>query len=142
MKTAVRSSPKSKQGSQQGLLKLPVSVQSIAGYVAMSRQLLNIADVYDADQLQRIHPQLSFLNREDKRSGYHATNGAPVMANVCFTYSRSSTTTATSPSAFLKKTAHGSFVDPGHCASPARYGGWRMQRKTDQVRPGGFFRAF
>ena len=51
-------------------LKLAVSVQSIAGYVAMSRQLLNIADVYDAKALQKFHPELSFLNEVDRRSGY------------------------------------------------------------------------
>jgi len=63
-------------------LKLAVSVQSIAGFVAMSRQLLNIADVYNAATLQKIHPQLSFLNEVDKRSGYRTKQllVAPVMA--------------------------------------------------------------
>ena len=51
-------------------LKLPVSPQSIAGYVAFSRQSLNLPDVYDEDALKRIHPQLTFLKVVDKRSGY------------------------------------------------------------------------
>ncbi len=51
-------------------LKLPISAQSIAGYVALSKQLVNIADVYDDDALKRIHPTLSFLKEVDKRSGY------------------------------------------------------------------------
>ncbi|HEX2543249.1 MAG TPA: ATPase, T2SS/T4P/T4SS family [Ramlibacter sp.] len=51
-------------------LKLPISPQSIAGYVAMSRELVNIADVYDDDALKRIHPSLTFLKEVDKRSGY------------------------------------------------------------------------
>ncbi|WP_374667344.1 GspE/PulE family protein [Ramlibacter sp.] len=51
-------------------LKLPISAQSIAGYVAMSKQLVNIADVYDDDALKRIHPSLHFLKEVDKRSGY------------------------------------------------------------------------
>ncbi|AEG94850.1 GspE/PulE family protein [Ramlibacter tataouinensis] len=51
-------------------LKLPVSAQSIAGYAALSRQMLNIADVYDDDALRRIHPTLTFLQEVDKRSGY------------------------------------------------------------------------
>lgn len=51
-------------------LKLPIGVQSLAGYVAMSRQPVNIADVYDDEALHRIHPQLSFLKEVDKRSGY------------------------------------------------------------------------
>ena len=51
-------------------LKLPISAQSIAGYVAFTKQMLNIADVYDADALKRIHPTLRFLTEVDKRSGY------------------------------------------------------------------------
>jgi type II secretory ATPase GspE/PulE/Tfp pilus assembly ATPase PilB-like protein len=51
-------------------LKLPISAQSIAGYAAHSRQLINIADVYDDEALKRIHPTLSFLKEVDKRSGY------------------------------------------------------------------------
>ena len=51
-------------------LKLPVSSQSIAGYVAMSRQMVNIADVYDGAALRKIHPSLRFLDEVDKRSGY------------------------------------------------------------------------
>lgn len=51
-------------------LKLPISPQSIAGYVAMARQMVNIADVYDDEALKRIHPALTFLQEVDKRSGY------------------------------------------------------------------------
>ena len=51
-------------------LKLPISPQSIAGYVAFSRKLLNLPDVYDEEALKQIHPQLAFLKEVDKRSGY------------------------------------------------------------------------
>jgi type II secretory ATPase GspE/PulE/Tfp pilus assembly ATPase PilB-like protein len=51
-------------------LKLPISAQSIAGYVAFSKQPVNIADVYDDEALKRVHPTLSFLKEVDKRSGY------------------------------------------------------------------------
>lgn len=51
-------------------LKLPISAQSIAGYAAYSKQMVNIADVYDEDALKRVHPTLSFLKQVDKRSGY------------------------------------------------------------------------
>ena len=51
-------------------LKLPISTQSIAGYVAMARRSVNIDDVYDNDELKKIHPNLSFLQEVDKRSGY------------------------------------------------------------------------
>jgi len=51
-------------------LKLPISTQSIAGYAAYSKQILNIADVYEDDALKKIHPNLTFLKEVDKRSGY------------------------------------------------------------------------
>jgi type II secretory ATPase GspE/PulE/Tfp pilus assembly ATPase PilB-like protein len=53
-----------------GDIKLPISPQSIAGYVAYSKKALNLVDVYDEEALQKIHPQLSFLQQVDKRSGY------------------------------------------------------------------------
>ena len=51
-------------------LKLPISVQSIAGFVAGQKKLLNIVDVYDEAALAKIHPELHFLQQVDKRSGY------------------------------------------------------------------------
>jgi type II secretory ATPase GspE/PulE/Tfp pilus assembly ATPase PilB-like protein/putative methionine-R-sulfoxide reductase with GAF domain len=51
-------------------LKLPIGTQSIAGYVAHSKQHVNIADVYEDQALKRIHASLSFLKEVDKRSGY------------------------------------------------------------------------
>ena len=62
-------------------LKLPISAQSIAGYVAMSREMVNIIDVYDDQALKKIHPNLSFLQEVDKRSGYRTKQMlvAPVM---------------------------------------------------------------
>ena len=35
-------------------LKLPISAQSIAGYAAYSKQMVNIADVYDEEALKRV----------------------------------------------------------------------------------------
>ena len=51
-------------------LKLPITPQSIAGYVAMSHMLVNLPDVYDDEALRKIHPSLTFLKEVDKRSGY------------------------------------------------------------------------
>uniref|UniRef100_UPI0035B1B5AA ATPase, T2SS/T4P/T4SS family n=1 Tax=Chitinimonas sp. TaxID=1934313 RepID=UPI0035B1B5AA len=51
-------------------LKLPITEQSIAGYAAMARQLVNIKDVYDEAELKAVHPQLRFLQEVDKRTGY------------------------------------------------------------------------
>ncbi len=53
-------------------LKLPVSPQSIAGYVALHKQALNIADVGDEAELRSIDRKLSFLQEVDKRSGYRS----------------------------------------------------------------------
>jgi len=51
-------------------LKLPLTAQSIAGYVALTCQTLNIADVYDEAALRQIDPGLHFLKEVDRRSGY------------------------------------------------------------------------
>ncbi len=51
-------------------LKLPITPQSIAGYVAFSHMLVNLPDVYDEESLKTIHPALAFLKEVDKRSGY------------------------------------------------------------------------
>lgn len=61
---------KMKNGTQSSDLRLPISSQSIAGYVAASQQTVNIADVYDAQGLKRIHPDLTFLSAVDKRTGF------------------------------------------------------------------------
>ena len=89
-------------------LRLPVGVQSIAGYVATSRQSVNIADVYDSAVLQQVHPQLNFLIEVDKRSGYRTKQMlvAPVMAADASTAScRSSTAAAIMRLASSNKTA-------------------------------------
>jgi hypothetical protein len=56
--------------STQKNLRLPISAQSIAGHVALSRSVLNIHDVYDDAELKSISPDLRFLKEVDKRTGY------------------------------------------------------------------------
>ena len=51
-------------------LKLPIAEQSLAGYVAMHKKLLNIKDVYDDKELAQYSPHLRFLQEVDKRTGY------------------------------------------------------------------------
>ena len=62
-------------------IRLPISADSISGYVAMSRQLLNIADAYDDEELSRIHPDLHFRKDVDERSGFqsHQMLVAPIV---------------------------------------------------------------
>lgn len=51
-------------------LKLPIAEQSIAGYVALNKKILNINDVYDEKELAAHSPHLRFLQDVDKRTGY------------------------------------------------------------------------
>jgi type II secretory ATPase GspE/PulE/Tfp pilus assembly ATPase PilB-like protein len=51
-------------------IRLPISDQSIAGYVALSKRMANIADVYDDHELRALNPNLKFLQAVDKRTGY------------------------------------------------------------------------
>jgi type II secretory ATPase GspE/PulE/Tfp pilus assembly ATPase PilB-like protein len=51
-------------------LRLPITDQSIAGYAALSRKVINIRDVYDDAELKSFHPGLKFLQEVDKRTGY------------------------------------------------------------------------
>jgi type II secretory ATPase GspE/PulE/Tfp pilus assembly ATPase PilB-like protein len=51
-------------------LKLPINEQSIAGFVAANRMLINIRDVYDENELRGLSPQLRFLKEVDKRTGF------------------------------------------------------------------------
>ncbi|NMM19465.1 MAG: Flp pilus assembly complex ATPase component TadA [Rhodoferax sp.] len=67
--TSIVSKVKTGLNSSRDLI-LPITPQSIAGYVAYSKQLLNLPDVYDDEALKQIHPALTFLKEVDKRSGY------------------------------------------------------------------------
>src|SRR5450830_1649186 len=51
-------------------LKLPIAEQSIAGYAAMHKKLLNIKDVYDEKELAQYSAHLRFFKEVDKRTGY------------------------------------------------------------------------
>lgn len=51
-------------------LKLPIAEQSVAGYVAVNKKLLNIKDVYDEQELAGYSPHLRFLQEVDRRTGY------------------------------------------------------------------------
>jgi type II secretory ATPase GspE/PulE/Tfp pilus assembly ATPase PilB-like protein len=51
-------------------LRLPVSDQSVAGYVALERKPVNIRDIYDEAELHAINPNMRFLQEVDRRTGY------------------------------------------------------------------------
>jgi type II secretory ATPase GspE/PulE/Tfp pilus assembly ATPase PilB-like protein len=51
-------------------LKLPINEQSIAGFVALSKRLISIRDVYDDNELRGHNADLKFLKEVDRRTGY------------------------------------------------------------------------
>src|SRR3981081_858571 len=51
-------------------LKLPIAEHSSAGYVGLSKRMLNLRDVYDEGELKSHNPNLRFLQEVDKRTGY------------------------------------------------------------------------
>jgi len=51
-------------------LKLPIAEQSIAGFVAVNKKVLNIRDVYDEKELRSYSPHLNFLKEVDAKTGY------------------------------------------------------------------------
>jgi type II secretory ATPase GspE/PulE/Tfp pilus assembly ATPase PilB-like protein len=51
-------------------LKLPIAEQSIAGYAAFHKKLLNLKDVYDEQELAAFSTTLRFLQDVDRRTGY------------------------------------------------------------------------
>jgi GAF domain-containing protein len=63
-------------------VKMPISPRSLAGFVALSKKQLNIADVYDAKALQGVHPELRFEDTVDKSAGFRSRHMiiSPVLA--------------------------------------------------------------
>ena len=51
-------------------LNLPISPASIAGYVAFHKHVINITDVYDAQELASFSPKIRFLKEVDQKTGY------------------------------------------------------------------------
>ncbi len=53
-------------------IRVPLSATSISGYCALSHETLRIRDVYDAQELASIHPQLCFDKSFDQKSGFRS----------------------------------------------------------------------
>src|SRR5688572_6666219 len=51
-------------------IKLPINEQSIAGFVAANKRVINIRDVYDDAELKSYSSQLNFLKAVDAKTGY------------------------------------------------------------------------
>jgi type II secretory ATPase GspE/PulE/Tfp pilus assembly ATPase PilB-like protein len=54
-------------------IRVPISAKSVAGFVALTKQTVNIADAYDAAELRRLSPELQFDSSFDKRTGFRTT---------------------------------------------------------------------
>ena len=61
---------KLKSGDAVNEIRVPISSNSVAGYVAMSQQTVMIEDVHNPKQLKRYHADLSFDSSWDKKSGF------------------------------------------------------------------------
>lgn len=59
-----------KTGNEVREIKVAISPQSIAGYVALSQLPLIINDPYNTAELQEIHPRLKFADKFDKSSAF------------------------------------------------------------------------
>jgi type II secretory ATPase GspE/PulE/Tfp pilus assembly ATPase PilB-like protein len=51
-------------------IRVSCSTTSLSGYCALTRQVINVADVYDAPALSKIHPALVFQDSFDRASGF------------------------------------------------------------------------
>jgi type II secretory ATPase GspE/PulE/Tfp pilus assembly ATPase PilB-like protein len=51
-------------------IRVTISPKSVSGFVALSKQTVNIVDAYDAGELKRISPELSFDSSWDKKTGF------------------------------------------------------------------------
>lgn len=70
-------------GSKLNEIRVPISNRSIAGYVANTGNIANIADAYDEKELKAIDKELSFDASWDKKSGFRTKQilTAPVFHN-------------------------------------------------------------
>jgi len=63
---------KFKSGQEIKEIRVPLSVGSISGYVALNQRPLLIRDVYDCAELRAIHPGLRFNPGYDQRTGFRS----------------------------------------------------------------------
>lgn len=57
-------------GSEVKEIRVPISTESVAGYVSFTAKTVNIADVYNDVELKRLDPNLKFDKSWDQKTGY------------------------------------------------------------------------
>jgi type II secretory ATPase GspE/PulE/Tfp pilus assembly ATPase PilB-like protein len=55
-------------------IRVPVDLQSIAGFCAASGRMINIVDAYNDKELKRLNPELKFDKSWDLKTGYKTNN--------------------------------------------------------------------
>lgn len=72
-----------KTGNEISEIKVPIDCESVAGYCALSGNLLNIRNVYDRQELRANHPKLGFARGWDQMTGYKTKQvlAAPISHN-------------------------------------------------------------
>ncbi len=70
-------------GAEVKEIRVPVSNNSISGYIANTGNTVNIADVYDAQELKKINSGLCFDSSWDKKTGFRTRQvlAAPILYN-------------------------------------------------------------
>jgi hypothetical protein len=61
---------KIKTGDEIEEIRLPFNSDSIAGYCAVERNVVNVTNAYDDNELKRISPNLKFNRSVDEKTGY------------------------------------------------------------------------
>lgn len=57
---------------QSPISRLAIDKQSIAGFVATHKKLVNISDAYDDNELKQISPEIIFFKNVDQKTGYRS----------------------------------------------------------------------
>ncbi|MBF0102987.1 MAG: GspE/PulE family protein [Desulfobacterales bacterium] len=70
-----------KSGNEINEIRVPIAPLSISGYVAFKERLVNIKNVYDSKELEKIDPQLKFDSSWDKKTGFQTKQvlAVPIM---------------------------------------------------------------
>lgn len=70
-----------KSGDEINEIRVPVNKHSLAGYCAVTRQMVNIRNVYDARELAGIDPDLGFDRSWDEKTGFETRQvlAAPIV---------------------------------------------------------------
>ncbi len=72
-----------KSGAEVNEIRVPINTESIAGYCAFSKRVVNVSDVRNIKELRGISPELKFDRSWDQKTGYITIQvlAAPIIYN-------------------------------------------------------------